>query len=232
MQKENLMETVVSVAAPAPVELPASGLAAAPDRSVLDAVVAARGQIETRLNALKERVLIRMDVKEARNAWILDDLPTRLLEQAERITLGLRGIGEYAGLEEDIAEKEERAEASAPAKSPSSGLTLLIPVKNSAPDEQAAHIDAILAALDGLAATRRDNPAVDAVVAARGKIVTRLDAIAEYVRGFMDVESRRDAWDLEISPQDMLDEAEQILSDLREIGGYAGLEEAVAAPES
>ena len=224
------METVVSVAAPAPVELPASGLAAAPDRSVLDAVVAARGQIETRLNALKERVLVRMDVKEARNAWILDDLPARLLEQAERITLGLRGIGEYAGLEEDIAEKEERAEASAPAKSPASGLTLLIPVKNSAPDEQ-AHVDAILAALDGLAATRRDNPAVDAVVAARGKIVTRLDAIAEYVRGFMDVESRRDAWDLEISPQDMLDEAEQILSDLREIGGYAGLEEAVAAPE-
>ena len=232
MQKENLMETVVSVVAPAPVELPASGLAAAPDRSVLDAVVAARGQIETRLNALKERVLVRMDVKEARNAWILDDLPTRLLEQAERITLGLRGIGEYAGLEEDIAEKEERAEASAPAKSPSSGLTLLIPVKNSAPDEQAAHIDAILAALDGLAATRRDNPAVDAVVAARGKIVTRLDAIAEYVRGFMDVESRREAWNLEISPQDMLDEAEQILSDLREIGCYAGLEEAVAAPES
>ena len=232
MQKENLMETVVSVAAPAPVELPASGLAAAPDRSVLDAVVAARGKIVTRLNALKERVLVRMDVKEARNAWILDDLPTRLLEQAERITLGLRGIGEYAGLEEDIVEEEERAEASAPAKSPSSGLTLLIPVKNSAPDEQAAHIDAILAALDGLAATRRDNPAVDAVVAARGKIVTRLDAIAEYVRGFMDVESRRDAWDLEISPQDMLDEAEQILSDLREIGGYAGLEEDVAAPES
>ena len=231
MQKENLMETVVSVVAPAPVELPASGLAAAPDRSVLDAVIAVRGKIAMRLDALKERVLIRMDVKEARNAWILDDLPARLLEQAERITLGLRGIGEYAGLEEDIAEKEERAEASAPAKSPSSGLTLLIPVKNSAPDEQAAHIDAILAALDGLAATRRDNPAVDAVVAARGKIVTRLDAIAEYVRGFMDVESRRDAWDLEISPRDMLDEAEQILSDLRKIGGYAGVEEAVAALE-
>ena len=69
------------------------------------------------------------------------------------------------------------------------------------------------------------------MVAARGKIVTRLDAIAEYVRGFMDVESRRDAWDLEISPRDMLDEAEQILSDLRKIGGYAGLEEAVAALE-
>ena len=230
MQKENLMETVVSVVAPAPVEPPASGPAAAPDLSVIDAVIAVRGKIATRLNSLKERVLVRMEVKEARNAWILDDPPARLLEQAERITLGLRGIGEYAGLEEDIAEKEERAEASAPAKSPASGLTLLIPVKNSAPDEQ-AHVDAILAALDGLAATRRDNPAVDAVVAARGKIVTRLDAIAEYVRGFMDVESRRDAWDLEISPQDMLDEAEQILSDLREIGGYAGLEEAVAAPE-
>ncbi|MBQ6205604.1 MAG: hypothetical protein IJK52_00825 [Oscillospiraceae bacterium] len=227
MQKENLMETVVSVVAPAPVELPSSGLAAAPDRSVIDAVIAARGKIATRLNALKERVLVRMEVKEARNAWILDDPPARLLEQAERITLGLRGIGEYTGLEEDIAEKEERAKVSAPAKSPSSGLTLLIPVKN---DEQ-AHIDAILAALDGLAATRRDNPAVDAVVAARGKIVTRLDAIAEYVRGFMDVESRRDAWDLEISPRDMLDEAEQILSDLRKIGGYAGVEEAVAALE-
>ena len=231
MQKENLMETVVSVVAPAPVELPSSGLAAAPDRSVIDAVIAARGKIATRLNALKERVLVRMEVKEARNAWILDDPPARLLEQAERITLGLWGIGEYTRLEEDIAEKEERAEASAPAKSPSSGLTLLIPIKNSAPDGQ-AHIDAILAALDGLAAARRDNPAVDAVVAARGKIVTRLDAIAEYVRGFMDVESRREAWDLEISPRDMLDEAEQILSDLRKIGGYAGLEEAVAALES
>ena len=228
MQKENLMETVVSVVAPAPVEPPASGPAAAPDLSVIDAVIAVRGKIATHLNALKERVLVRMEVKEARNAWILDDPPARLLEQAERITLGLWGIGEYTRLEEDIAEKEERAEASAPAKSPSSGLTLLIPVKN---DEQ-AHIDAILAALDGLAATRRDNPAVDAVVAARGKIVTRLDAIAEYVRGFMDVESRREAWDLEISPRDMLDEAEQILSDLRKIGGYAGLEEAVAALES
>ena len=129
MQKENLMETVVSVVAPAPVETPASGLAAAPDRSVIDAVIAVRGKIATRLTALKERVLVRMEVKEASNAWILDDPPARLLEQAERITLGLRGIGEYAGLEEDIAEKEERAEASAPAKSPSSGLTLLIPVK-------------------------------------------------------------------------------------------------------
>jgi hypothetical protein len=44
----------------------------------------------------------------------------------------------------------------------------------------------------------------------------------------MDVENLRDAWDLEAPPQDMLEEAEQILSDLREIDGYAGLEEAVA----
>ena len=48
MQKENLMETVVPVVAPAPVELAASGLAAAPDRSVIDAVIAVRGKIATR----------------------------------------------------------------------------------------------------------------------------------------------------------------------------------------
>ena len=228
MQKENLMETVVSVVAPAPVELPASGLAAAPDRSVIDAVIAVRGKIATRLNALKERVLVRMDVKEARNAQVLEDLPQRLLEQAARITRGLQGIGEYTGVEDEIANKEA-AQAPAPV-SGETGLTLVfIPGKNSANGEQ-ADLDALLAALDDTAAVRRDNPAVNAVIAARGKIVTRLDALKEYVLSYMDAE-RRDANPAEISPDDlpcMLEEAEQILSDLREIDGYAGLEEAVA----
>ena len=107
------------------------------------------------------------------------------------------------------------------------GLTLVfIPVKNSANGEQAG-LDALLAALNDTAAVRRDNP-VNAVIAARGKIVTRLDALKEYVLSYMDVESLRDAWDLEAPPQSMLEEAEQILSDLREIDSYAGLEEAVA----
>ena len=53
MQKENLMETVVSVAAPAPVETPVPGeLAGRAAPSVLNAVIAVRGQIETRLDAL------------------------------------------------------------------------------------------------------------------------------------------------------------------------------------
>ena len=64
MQKENLMETVVSVAAPAPVETPVPGeLAGRTAPSVLNAVIAVRGQIETRLDALKEYVLSYMDVE-------------------------------------------------------------------------------------------------------------------------------------------------------------------------
>ena len=247
MQKENLMESAVPAGTPAPAETPASGeLAAAvespaavpvapcrypaqavkPDGAVIDAIVAARGKIATRLDALKERVLARMDVKEAPNAWVLEDLPERLLEQAARITRGLQDIGEYTGVEDEIAMREEAAQAPA-SVSGETGLTLVfIPVKNSANGEQADH-DALLAALNDTAAVRRDNPAVNAVIAARGKIVTRLDALKEYVLSYMDAESLRDAWDLEAPPQSMLEEAEQILSDLREIDGYAGLEEAV-----
>ena len=220
MRKENPMETAVHSEQAEP--------AAVPDRSVLDAVIAARGEIATRLDTLKERVLVRMDVKEARNAQVLEDLPERLLEQAARITRGLQGIGEYTGVEDEIANKEA-AQAPAPV-SGETGLTLaLIPFKDSANGEQ-ANLDALLAALDDTAAVRRDNSAVNAVIAARGKIVTRLDALKEYVLSYMDVE-RRDANPAEISPDDlpyMLEEAEQILSDLREIDGYAGLEEAVA----
>ena len=113
MQKENLMETVVSVAAPAPVELPASGLAAAPDRSVLDAVVAARGQIETRLDALKEYVLSYMDVErrcKSDSPEIRPDELPYMLREAEQILSDLRDIGEYTGVEDEIAMREEAAE--------------------------------------------------------------------------------------------------------------------------
>ena len=113
MQKENLMETVVSVAAPAPVETHASGLAAAPDRSVLDAVVAARGQIETRLDALKEYVLSYMDVERRHKSDSPEIRPDELpymLREAEQILSDLRDIGEYTGVEDEIAMREKAAE--------------------------------------------------------------------------------------------------------------------------
>ena len=113
MQKENLMETVVSVAAPAPVETHASGLAAAPDRSVIDAVIAVRGKIETRLDALKEYVLSYMDVERRRKSDSPEIRPDELpymLREAEQILSDLRDIGEYTGVEDEIAMREEAVE--------------------------------------------------------------------------------------------------------------------------
>ena len=113
MQKENLMETVVSAASPAPVETPASGLAAAPDRSVIDAVIAARGKVETRLDALKEYVLSYMDVERRRKSDSPEIRPDELpymLREAEQILSDLRDIGEYTGVEDEIAMREEAAQ--------------------------------------------------------------------------------------------------------------------------
>ena len=117
MQKENLMETVVSAASPAPVETPVpgelTGLAAAPDRSVIDAVIAVRGKIETRLDALKEYVLSYMDVERRRKSDSPEIRPDELpymLREAEQILSDLRDIGEYTGVEDEIAMREKAAE--------------------------------------------------------------------------------------------------------------------------
>ena len=72
----------------------------------------------------------------------------------------------------------------------------------------------------------------DDVIAVRTKIVTRLDALKEYVCGFMNVERYRDGWDSEeVPPEAMLEEAELILSYLREITVFTGLEEDIADEE-
>ena len=66
------------------------------------------------------------------------------------------------------------------------------------------------------------------------KIVTRLDAVKEYVLGYMDTERYRNANPAESRPDDApvaLDESEQVLSDLRRIAGRAGLESAIAERE-
>ena len=70
--------------------------------------------------------------------------------------------------------------------------------------------------------------------AVRAKIVTRLDALKEYVLGYMDTERYRVANPAESRPNDapvVLDEAEQALGDLRRIAGRAGLENAIAERE-
>jgi hypothetical protein len=111
MQKEIPMETVVSAAPPAPVETPVPGLAAP---SVLNAVIAARGKIVTRLDALKEYVLSYMDVERRRNANSPEIRPDELpyiLQEAEQILSDLRDIGGYAGVEDEIAMREEAAES-------------------------------------------------------------------------------------------------------------------------
>ena len=66
------------------------------------------------------------------------------------------------------------------------------------------------------------------------KIITRLDALKEYVLGYMDTERYRNANLAESRPDDApvaLDESEQVLSDLRRIAGRAGLESAIAERE-
>ena len=105
MQKENLMETVVSVVAPAPVETPASGLAAVSDRSV-PAVCA---KTVTRLDALKEYVHGYMDTERYRTAENRPNDAPVVLDESEQVLSDLRRIAGRAGLENDIAERERAA---------------------------------------------------------------------------------------------------------------------------
>ena len=182
MQKEKLMETVVSVAAPAPVETPASGLAAVSDRSVSAVCV----KTVTRLDALKEYVLGYMDTERYRNAnpakICPSDVPV-VLDESEQVLSDLRRIAGRVGLENEIAERELIA---AFLEFPDSDLEPLTP----------------------------DGAVLDAIVANRKKIVTRLNAL-----------SRR-----------MLDgmgaaQAGPVLADLRYVAEYTGLEDEIAMRE-
>ena len=108
MQKENLMETIVSVVAPAPVEAPTSGSAAAPNRSV-PAVCA---KAVTRLDALKEYVLGYMDTERYRVANPAERRPDDsrdALDESEQVLRDLRRIAGRADLESGIAERERAA---------------------------------------------------------------------------------------------------------------------------
>ena len=182
MQKENLMETVVPIAAPAPVETPASGLAAAPDLSVPAVCVKA----VTRLDALKEYVLGYMDTERYRVANPAENRPDDsrdVLDEAGQVLSDLRRIAGRVGLENGIAERER---AAAFLEFPDSDAEILTP----------------------------DGAVLDAIVANRQKIVTRLDALR----------------------QRMLDgmcaaQAGPILEDLRYVAEYTGLEDEIAMRE-
>ena len=179
MQKENLMETVVSVAAPAPVETPASGLAAAPDLSV-PAVCA---KAVTRLDALKEYVLGYMDTERYRTAENRpNDVPI-VLDESEQVLSDLRRIAGRAGLENGIAERER---AAAFLEFPDSDAESLTP----------------------------DGAVLDAIVANRKKIVTRLDALRQRMLDGMGAA-----------------QAGPILEDLRYVAEYTGLEDEIAMRE-
>ena len=190
MQKENLMETVVSVVAPAPVELPASGLAAdesaAPDRSVPAALPAVCAKTVARLDALKEYVLGYMDTERYRVANPAESRPDDsrvVLDESEQVLSDLRRIAGRAGLESGIAERERAA------------------AFRDLPDSEAE-------------ALTPDAAILDAIDANREKIVARLDA-------------------LRLSALDGMGAAqsEPIPEDLREIAGYTGVEDEIAARE-
>ena len=105
-------------------------------------------------------------------------------------------------------------------------------VETPTPDEQAGAVSHGKSPTSG----RRVKPAVPVgnPFAACVKIVTRLDALKEYVLGYMDTERYRSANPAESRPDDaplVLDESEQVLSDLRRIAGRAGLESGIAERE-
>ena len=179
MLKENLMETVVSVVAPTPVESPASGLAAVPYLSVPAVCV----KTVTRLDALKEYVLGYMDTERYRTAENRPNDAPVVLDESEQVLSDLRRIAGRVGLENEIAERELIA---AFLEFPDSDLEPLTP----------------------------DGAVLDAIVANRKKIVTRLNAL-----------SRR-----------MLDgmgaaQAGPVLADLRYVAEYTGLEDEIAMRE-
>ena len=182
MQEENPMETVASVGTPAPVEPPASGLAAAPDRSLPAVCV----KTVTRLDALKKYVLGYMDTERFRNANLTEsgcnDL-RNVLDESEQVLSDLRRIAGRAGLENGIAERER---AAAFLEFPDSDAETLTP----------------------------DGAVLDAIVANRTKIVTRLDALRQRMLDGMDTA-----------------QAGPILEDLRYVAEYTGLEDEIAVRE-
>ena len=192
MQKETLMETVASVGTSAPVETPASdlaaneSLAAASDLSVPAAIPAVCVKIVTRLDALKEYVLGYMDTERYRNANPAESRPADapvVLDEAEQVLSDLRRITGRAGLENGIAERER---AAAFLEFPNSDAETLTP----------------------------DGAVLDAIVANRKKIVTRLDALRQRMLDGMDTA-----------------QAGPILEDLRYVAEYTGLEDEIAMRE-
>ena len=187
MQKENLMETVVLVAAPDPVENPASGLAAAPDRSV-PAVCA---KIVTRLDALKEYVLGYMDTERYRVANPAERRPNDApvaLDESEQVLSDLRRIAGRAGLESGIAERER---AAAFLEFPDSDAETLTP-DGAVLDAIDANRKKIVTRLDALRQRMLDGMGA----AQAGPILEDLRYVAEYTGLEEEISTREEAAEL------------------------------------
>ena len=108
-------------------------------------------------------------------------------------------------------------------------------VEAPAPGEQAGSASSVETPTSGKR-TRTAVPVVpvETPVTVGVKIATRLDALKEYVLGYMDTERFRNANLTESGSNDLrnvLDESEQVLNDLRRIAGRAGLERWIAELE-
>ena len=192
MQKENSMETVASVGTSAPVEIPASGLvaneslAAAPDLSVPAAIPDVCVKTVTRLDALKEYVLGYMDTERYRNANPAESRPNDAPVVLDEAEQVLSDLRRIAGRAGLESAIDERERAAAFLEFPDSDAEALTP----------------------------DGAVLDAIVANRKKIVTRLDALRQRMLDGMGAA-----------------QAGPILEDLRYVAEYTGLEDEIAVRE-
>ena len=179
MQKGNLMETVVSVAALAP--------AAAPGRSV----PAVCGKIVTRLDALKEYVLSYMDTERYRVANPAENRPDDsrdVLDEAGQVLSDLRRIAGRVGLENGIAERER---AAAFLEFPDSDAESLTP-DGAVLDAIVANRQKIVTRLDALRQRMLDGMGA----AQAGPILEDLRYIAEYTGLEDEIAMREEAEEL------------------------------------
>ena len=197
MQKENLTERAIPVEAPAPGEQAGTvsfGETPAPGKRVKSAFTAVSIEtpftvsvkIVTRLEALKRYVLSYMDTERFRNANPAESASDDSLDALDESEQVLSDLRRIAGRAGLERWIAERETAAAFLELPDSDPEALTP----------------------------DNAVLDAIVANRKKIVTRLDALRQRMLNGIGME-----------------QAVPILEDLRYVAEYTGLEEEIAWKE-
>ena len=197
MQKENLTERAIPVEAPAPGEQAGTvsfGETPAPGKRVKSAFTAVSIEtpftvsvkIVTRLEALKRYVLSYMDTERFRNANPAESASDDSLDALDESEQVLSDLRRIAGRAGLERWIAERETAAAFLELPDSDPEALTP----------------------------DNAVLDAIVANRKKIVTRLDALRQRMLDGMGAA-----------------QAGPILEDLRYVAEYTGLEDEIAVRE-